>query len=212
MFSRRNRSTCQSFKNYLQNNSAALVISRNVTVRDRHDRQQPFNLKVAWPTSSDPNGWDGRTDLSDRVASNSGGRLAARSDFRRTDSPARPARGRDADAHDGEPKYSCALAGQPSGSFKLGDDGSFAAIIPARKALTWHLLNNDAGLTSQVKERFWVTFQPGEVRTCANCHGINTADQAGNPKPTNRAASTCVISCVTGRKAVPPFRRRTSPR
>jgi len=24
-----------------------------------------------------------------------------------------------------------------------------------------------------------VTFQKGEVRTCANCHGINTSDQTG---------------------------------
>jgi hypothetical protein len=41
-----------------------------------------------------------------------------------------------------------------------------------------------------VKERFWVTFQKGEIRTCASCHGINTSDQTGtvaNPvgPPTN---------------------------
>ena len=27
--------------------------------------------------------------------------------------------------------------------------------------------------------------QAGEVRVCASCHGINTADQAGNPPPSN---------------------------
>ena len=69
----------------------------------------------------------------------------------------------------------------PSGSVRIGDDGSVAAIVPAAKALTWEMLANNAAKTSQVKERFWVTFQPGEVRTFANCHGIHTSDQAGSP-------------------------------
>jgi hypothetical protein len=38
---------------------------------------------------------------------------------------------------------------------------------------------------SVVKERYWITFRPGEVRTCANCHGINAIDQIGRPPPTN---------------------------
>ncbi|HEY2952673.1 MAG TPA: hypothetical protein VGK40_08825 [Verrucomicrobiae bacterium] len=29
----------------------------------------------------------------------------------------------------------------PPGAVKLGDDGSFAAFVPARRALTWHLLD-----------------------------------------------------------------------
>jgi len=38
-----------------------------------------------------------------------------------------------------------------------------------------------------VKERYWVTFAPGEVRTCAVCHGVNSHDQAGNlGVPTNK--------------------------
>jgi hypothetical protein len=174
-----------AFQNYLQTNNAALVVSRNVTARDRHDRQQPFNLKIAWPTSSTqtigtngliyPVAWiqflegDLRRGLTMGGQSPVAGRRVVATPMHSTSSLNIPA-----------------LAGQPAGSVKLGDDGSFAAIIPARKALTWHLLNNDPGTTSQVKERFWVTFQPGEVRTCTNCHGINTADQAGNPKPTNQ--------------------------
>jgi len=174
-----------TFQTYLQNNNAALVISRNVTVRDRHDRQQPFNLKVAWPTSATqtigtagtiyPVGWlqileaDLRRGLTLGGLTPLPGRRVVATPLHTTTSQNIPA-----------------LSGQPAGSFKLEDDGSFAAIIPARKALTWHLLNNDVNTTSQVKERFWVTFQPGEVRTCANCHGINTSDQAGNPKPTNK--------------------------
>jgi len=28
-------------------------------------------------------------------------------------------------------------------------------------------------------------FCPGEIRTCASCHGVNTVDQANHPPPTN---------------------------
>jgi hypothetical protein len=174
-----------TFQSYLQTNNAALVVSRNVTARDRHDRQQPFNLKVAWPTSSTQT--TGTNGLIYPIA----WVQFLEADLRRglTLGGLSPVAGRRVVA---TPMHSTmglnipALNGQPAGSFKIGDDGSFAAIIPARKALTWHLLNNDANTTSQIKERFWVTFQPGEVRTCTNCHGINTADQAGNPKPTNK--------------------------
>src|SRR6185436_18259965 len=68
---------------------------------------------------------------------------------------------------------------------KLADDGSFAALVPARRAVTHQLLgtNND----SIVKERYWLTYQPGEIRTCKSCHGINTADQTGvNGPPENK--------------------------
>jgi hypothetical protein len=83
-----------------------------------------------------------------------------------------------------------ATAGAPAGSVRIGDDGSVAAIVPAGRAMSWHLIDGNAANTSQVKERFWVTFQPGEIRTCANCHGINTSDQTGTVaspvgKPTN---------------------------
>ena len=36
-----------------------------------------------------------------------------------------------------------------------------------------------------VRERYWVTFQAGEIRVCAGCHGVNTVDQAGNPPAAN---------------------------
>jgi len=75
----------------------------------------------------------------------------------------------------------------PVASVKLGDDGSMAAFVPARRALTWHL--TDPTGASVVKERYWLTFQPGEIRTCTSCHGINTKDQANHPTPTNSPAA-----------------------
>jgi hypothetical protein len=45
--------------------------------------------------------------------------------------------------------------------------------------------STDATGTPLVRERYWVTFQPGEVRVCTSCHGLNEQDQAGHPIPIN---------------------------
>ena len=36
-----------------------------------------------------------------------------------------------------------------------------------------------------IRERYWLTFQPGEVRVCASCHGLSSADQVGGGEPTH---------------------------
>jgi hypothetical protein len=36
-----------------------------------------------------------------------------------------------------------------------------------------------------VRERYWLSFAAGEIRSCTSCHGINLDDQAGVPAPTN---------------------------
>ncbi len=170
-----------TFQHWLTVNKYALSVSRNVLLRDQHDRQQPFNLK---------NSWSGQ-----QVTATAGTIYGvAWSQFLQADlrrgyklGGATPVEGRRVVAtpmHDGFSE-NVPVAGAPAGAVKLGNDSSVAAIVPAGKALTWHLLDNDAGQTSQIKERFWVTFQPGEIRTCANCHGINTANQVGGGKPTN---------------------------
>lgn len=179
-----------TFQNYLAQKNAALSISRNVTKRDLHDRQQPFNLKIAWSN----------TQTVAPAPSNVPLYSVAWVQFLQADlrrgyllGGANPAAGRRVVAtplHDTMTE-NVATPGAPPGSVRLGDDGSFAAILPAGKAMTWHLLDNDAAKTSQVKERFWVTFKKGEIRTCANCHGINTSDQSGTiaspvTKPTNQ--------------------------
>lgn len=37
-----------------------------------------------------------------------------------------------------------------------------------------------------VRERNWLSLQPGEIRTCPACHGINSSDQIGQKQPTNK--------------------------
>jgi len=59
-----------------------------------------------------------------------------------------------------------------------------AAFVPARRALTWQL--TDAGGQGVVRERYWLTFQPGEIRMCTSCHGPNSRDQEGKSVPANQ--------------------------
>jgi hypothetical protein len=66
----------------------------------------------------------------------------------------------------------------------VGADGSVAAFVPARRALSWQLTSPDG--TPVVRERYWITMQPGEIRECTSCHGINTRDQANQLAPANQ--------------------------
>ena len=71
----------------------------------------------------------------------------------------------------------------PPGSVAVASDGSVAAFVPARRALSWQL--TDPQGTPVVRERYWVTFQPGEIRMCPSCHGPSSVDQAGHAPPEN---------------------------
>jgi hypothetical protein len=166
------------FQNYLRVNNLALVVSHNVTKRDRADRQQPFNLRIAGTTNVS---W-GPTNTG---VTNPKLYDIARIQFLQADQR----RGLAASSTNflpgrrvlATPLHEPAADNLPDtngivGSLKLADDGSFAALVPARRAMTHQLL----GTTNEsiVKERYWITYQPGEIRTCKNCHGINTADQS----------------------------------
>jgi len=74
--------------------------------------------------------------------------------------------------------------GAPAASVSIASDGSVAAFVPARRALSWQLL--DPAGTPVVRERYWVTMQPCEIRVCTSCHGINTRDQANQVAPANQ--------------------------
>lgn len=179
-----------TFRSYLAANNAALSVSRDVTRRDLHDRQQPFNLKVTGSSTQAVGtagtiydvGWfqifqaDLRRGYLLGGSSPVAGRRVVATPMHDTSSLNPPA------------------AGGPSGAVPLGADGSFAAIVPAGKALTWQLTDSTPQHAGVVLERYWVTFQRGEIRTCTNCHGTNTSDQTGSvaspiPAPTNPPAA-----------------------
>jgi hypothetical protein len=71
----------------------------------------------------------------------------------------------------------------PPGSVPIALDGSVAAFVPARRALSWQLTAPNG--TPVVHERYWLTVQPGEIRMCTSCHGMSEKDQAGNVAPVN---------------------------
>jgi hypothetical protein len=169
--------TVPALRSWLERNELALIVTRNATRRDRNDRQQPFNLRVPGGvrTLSAPGRiydvaylrvlqGDLIRGIENGVASSAGGRRVL----------AQPLH---------EPAADNPPSAGPPGTVALGSDGSLAALVPARRALSWQLL--DPSGVPVVNERYWITLQPGEIRTCTGCHGQNELDQAGQAPPTN---------------------------
>jgi hypothetical protein len=167
------------FQAYLQQNNLALVVSRNVTTRDDLDLQQPFNLKV--PGGVQTIGLPGtiynivymqffQADLLRGIGWEGPG-----------DDPEPGRRVLAQVMHD--PAVNNPPSPGPAGSTVIGSDGSMAAFVPAQRALTWQLTNNNG--EGVVRERYWLTFQPGEIRVCTSCHGLSEYDQAGQSAPSN---------------------------
>jgi cytochrome c553 len=171
--------TLMQLQGYLRANDLALIVSRNVTRRDGNDRQQPYNLRVSGSATETVGGPGTVYDISHL-------QLFQADQVRGlTMGGAQPIPGRRVLAqplHDGF-AANPPNPGGPAGSVRLGSDGSMAALVPAKRALSWQL-TDEAG-EAVVRERYWVTFQPGEVRACAACHGLSSTDQAGDTLPTN---------------------------
>ena len=155
----------------------ALVVTRDQTSRDRADLQQPFNLQV-------PGG------VRTVSKTSPGGKVydIAHFQFFQADQvrayPGRPGRRVIAQPLHDIGSVNPANPQGPAGSVRIAADGSTAAFVPARRALTWQSV--DRAGTPIVRERNWITFQAGEMRTCASCHGTNTANQAGLAAPVNQ--------------------------
>ncbi len=169
-----------AFQNYLRTHQLALIVSRDVTTRDHADHQQPFNLQVAGTTHQTIGApgkiydiaWlqlfqaDQLRGLNHGDTNNPGNGRRVIAQFLHDPAVDNPTR-----------------AGTPLASVPLAADGSQAAIVPARRAMSWQLIDtNGVGV---VRERYWLTFAPGEIRTCTSCHGINEETQANGPVPTN---------------------------
>jgi hypothetical protein len=168
------------FQSYMKSANLALIVSHNVTTRDDFDFQQPFNLKI-------PNGAQ-TIATSGKVYDIQFLQLFQADQLRGIGGADSPRDGRRVIAqllHDANVvKVQPPNPGGPASSVVLGQDGSMAAFVPAQRAMTWQL--TDPSGVGVVRERIWVTFQPGEIRVCASCHGVNDKDQAGNPPPANQ--------------------------
>ncbi|HRQ37348.1 MAG TPA: hypothetical protein PLD25_05475 [Chloroflexota bacterium] len=160
---------------FMEARNLTLVVSRDVTTRDDLDRQQPFNLRV--PGGVQTIGAPGQIYDVAYLQFFQGMQIRGYTWGGDT-----PRDGRRLLAQPGGSGYNPPSTG-PTGSVTLGSDGSMAAFVPAGRALTWQL-TNPAG-ESIVRERYWLTFAPGEVRVCTSCHGLSHLDQAGHTAPTN---------------------------
>jgi hypothetical protein len=140
-----------AFRADLRKRGLAAVVTRDVTRRDAADKQQPFNLRVAGKTAPLPGKAYEVAHL----------QFFSAQQVRGTSHPGRRVLARDA------------------GTVSIASDGSVAALVPANRAMSWQ--TTDPAGTPVVRERYWITFQPGEVRVCNSCHGVNTRDQLGQP-------------------------------
>lgn len=170
-----------SLRQYLKSKGLALAIMRNVTQRDHSDKQQPFNLAVAGSGTQTVTGQGKIYEVAhfqafqaDQIRGWTGGYSTT------------PRAGRRVLA---QPLHSVTAnpplaAGAPKGSVKIANDGSVAMLLPTRRALSWQLTDTQGNFV--VRERNWLSMQPGEIRTCPACHGVNTTDQIGQSSPTNK--------------------------
>ncbi len=168
-------------QNFMRQNNLALAVTRNVTTRDDFDLQQPFNLRVR--------------DGVETVAKPGAVYDVAYMQFFQADQlrgltyggeTPRPGRRVLAQYLHDTVALNADLpveADDPVGSAAIAADGSMAAFVPARRAMTWQLTDGEGN--GVVRERYWLTFQPGEIRVCASCHGLSEFDQKGRLAPQN---------------------------
>lgn len=171
------------FRTYLRERNLAVAVSRDVTHRDGADRQQPFYLKIAGSSKATPNATGNVYDIS-HMQFYEGDYLRGLGLTTANGTP-----------HPGRRILPVPMhlptgtnpdnQGGPVGSVRLAADGSMAAFVPSHRATTWQLTSPTGDPV--VRERYWVTFQPGEIRVCASCHGTNdAATQPMNPIPQNK--------------------------
>ena len=164
-----------SFQDWMRDRDLALLVSYDVTQRDRADEQQPYNLIV-------PGGVNSLAD--DGPAYEVSHFQIFQADMLRGyGDPADPRDGRRTLARAMHGEHLTTEEGAPDGAVSIAPDGSVAALVPASQALSWQLVS-PAG-DPIVRERVWVSFAPGEIRVCAACHGINKESQTGHAPPTN---------------------------
>lgn len=170
--------TMQEVSDWLAENDKALMVVRDVTSRDEADRQQPYNLKagnVVRDTGTGP------------VREIAGLELFQANLVRGVDSGVFEARGgRRPLAQRMTDGFVVPGSGSPSIA-SVASDGSAVAVVPARRAISWQTVESTG--KPVVRERYWVSFAPGEIRACDGCHGSNARNQMGealldaNPEP-----------------------------
>jgi hypothetical protein len=187
----------EQFRQYMIENNLALMVTRDVTTRDKADKQQPFNLRVPGGVSRVVNPAQKVYDVA-RLQLYQADQVRGIGSTPHPSNPALVSGGRQGrrvlarDMHD-----PAAIAANPpatvtpQGNVQVALDGSLAAFVPARRAMSWQL--NDPNHTGVLRERYWITFQPGEVRVCGSCHGANSKTQMNQDPPTNTPSALTAL-------------------
>jgi hypothetical protein len=181
-----------AFRASLAAKNVAVIVSRNVTARDAADKQQPYNLRVSGSSTQKISSGAKSFDVAHL-------QLFQADQLRGLGGTASPRAGRRVLAR---PLHDAGAA-----SVEVAADGSVAAFVPARRATSWQL--TDGAGTPVVRERYWLTFQPGEVRVCAACHGVNSHDQLGAAAPQNPPEALRAL-LRTWKSLETPSRRRAA--
>lgn len=174
-----------TFRQWLSARGLGVIVVRDATARDQADRQQPFNLRV--PDGIQTGSGNGAIhDIAymqflqaDQIRG-IGGSASPSPGRRPLAQPLNDAAAMAANA---------GLLQGPPGSLPIFSDGSVALFVPSRRALAWQSLSPEG--EAVVRERFWISLQPGEIRACDGCHGVNSLNQAGAP-PVERSADALV--------------------
>ncbi len=169
------------FKNFLKQKNLSLIINRDVTSRDDQDKQQPSNLRVTG-TNKQNLGASGKVYDISHLQIFQADQVRA---MRQSDGDIDEGRRVIGQVMHTEEALTMNpnLTNSPPGSVAIADDGSIAAFVPTRRALAWQ--TTDPQHTPVVRERNWLNFQPGEIRTCPACHGVNDKSQSGQGSPVN---------------------------
>lgn len=163
-----------AFKDYLRRNDLAMLVSRNATLRDGADLQQPFNLRVRGGVQS--------VAKAGKLYDVSHLQIIQGDQIRGIGGMASPRAGRRVLAQVLHEPHAANPFQGVKGAVALAPDGSVAALVPARRALSWQLTDGDVPV---VRERYWLSMQSGEIRVCASCHGVNRRSQLGTPDAVN---------------------------
>lgn len=167
-----------AMKAWLKENELALVVSRDLTARDENDKQQPYNLYVPGGVASIKD--DGPAYEITNLQFFQGDYVRAYSD---KNGDLDESAGRRVVARILHDDKDVNIPNAIRGSAKIAPDGSTAMIVPARRALTWQ--TTDSAGEPVVRERYWLSFKAGEIRSCTACHGTNSRDQLGRTELTN---------------------------
>lgn len=159
-----------ALRNYLTRKQAAIMVVRDITDRNPDDTHQPYFLRVKGTNKQSANAKGKIYDVS-HLQIFQADQIRGKGMRSASDKPLPGRRVLAQPAHDPAFALNTQTDNSVPSGITISPDGSVAAIVPAHRAMTWQITDSES--KPIVRERLWVTFQPGEIRVCASCHGGN---------------------------------------